>query len=383
MPYQRKWDCPLGSGRLSAPGHWIKSLSAAAIALSLTLSLGCSGVPLLSKSAANATPSIHKRKEEQVRRFEEVRDRTEYQAAQTRWTQQHDAKGCREGLEKLLARNPRHRDAHLLMTEVLLEQEDSQAAYAHAKAALDIAPNDAEVQYTMGVATDALGQSADALGYFERAAKMDPRNETFAAAYQSAQEMVREQMPGDRSVTLDRGGKNRSAEPHGEVQQAGYATTAVAADSSAGNNPAGPAGDPADLLRKGQDALAADSPQVAIDCFRQAVAAKPDNPQIPLSAAAAALRANRPEMAVELLAAAAKQFPTCAAIHRMLGAAYYRAGDYPSSQLALQQALSLDKSSALSYLLMGCTLAKLGQQQAAENHFRQARTLDPRYTVTR
>ncbi len=47
----------------------------------------------------------------------------------------------------------------------------------------------------------------------------------------------------------------------------------------------------------------------------------------------------------------------------MLGAAYYRTGDYKSSQVALQQALSLDKSSALSYLLMGCTLAKLGQNE--------------------
>ncbi len=120
-----------------------------------------------------------------------------------------------------------------------------------------------------------------------------------------------------------------------------------------------------------------------MDCFRQAVAAKPANPQIPLSAAASALKANRPEMAVELLAAAAGQFPKSAAIHRMLGAAYYRTGDYQSSQVALQQALSLDKSSALSYLLMGCTLAKLGQQEAAESNFRQARALDPRYTVVR
>ena len=66
----------------------------------------------------------------------------------------------------------------------------------------------------------------------------------------------------------------------------------------------------------------------------------------------------------------------------MLGAAYYRSGDYQSSQVALQQALSLDKSSALAYLLMGCTLAKLGQQQAADDHFRRP-PLDPRYTVVR
>jgi len=80
---------------------------------------------------------------------------------------------------------------------------------------------------------------------------------------------------------------------------------------------------------------------------------------------------------------AAKHFSKSAAIYRMLGVAYYRLGDFKSSQVALQQALSLDKSSALSYFLMGCTLAKLGQAEPAEAHFQQAKALDPRYTVRR
>ncbi len=133
----------------------------------------------------------------------------------------------------------------------------------------------------------------------------------------------------------------------------------------------------------GQAALLQGTLQAAMEHFRQAAATKPDNPQIPISAAAALLRANRPELAIELLAPAAKQFPTSATVHRMLGVAYYRTGDYKSSEVALQQALSLDKSNALSYLLMGYTLAKLGQKAAAEAHFQQARTLDPRYDFVR
>jgi Flp pilus assembly protein TadD len=109
----------------------------------------------------------------------------------------------------------------------------------------------------------------------------------------------------------------------------------------------------------------------------------PHDPQIPIAAAVSALRRNQPDVAVALLEPSLKRFAESAALRRILGAAYYRLGDYESSQVVLQQALSLDKSSALSYFLMGCTLAKLGQTAAAETHFRQARRLDARYGIRR
>ena len=121
----------------------------------------------------------------------------------------------------------------------------------------------------------------------------------------------------------------------------------------------------------------------ALEHFRQAAATNRTTRKSRSRRPQPLLRANQPKVAVELLTPAAKQFPNSAAVHRMLGVAHYRMGDYKSSQVALQQALSLDKSSALSYLLMGCTLAKLGQKEAAEAHFRQARTLDPRYRLVR
>jgi tetratricopeptide (TPR) repeat protein len=124
----------------------------------------------------------------------------------------------------------------------------------------------------------------------------------------------------------------------------------------------------------GSDALAG---------FAEAVSGEPNDPQLPLAAAAAALRHNQPELAIELLQPAEKQLPNSAAIQRTLAVAYYRLGDYASSQVALQQALSLDKSSALAYFLMGCTLTKRGQPESAEAHFRQAQSLDPRYQLRR
>ena len=122
---------------------------------------------------------------------------------------------------------------------------------------------------------------------------------------------------------------------------------------------------------------------LALACFRKAMAVKPDDPQIPTSAAICALQHNQPDMAVALLDPLLEVFADSVAIRRILGAAYYRLGDYQSSQVVLQQALSLDNSNALSYFLMGCTLVKLGQPAVAATYFRQARRLDPRYPPDR
>ena len=72
-------------------------------------------------------------------------------------------------------------------------------------------------------------------------------------------------------------------------------------------------------------------------------------------------------------------YPDCAALHRTLGAAYYRLGDYQNAEEALQKALSLDKANASTYFLLGCVVRKLGDDEAAEQHFAQARQLDPKY----
>ena len=99
------------------------------------------------------------------------------------------------------------------------------------------------------------------------------------------------------------------------------------------------------------------------------------------AAAIAALRSNHPQAAIDVLEPAARQFPRSAVIQRILGTAHYRRGDYRSAQAVLQQALSLDKSNALSYFLLGCTQTKLGATEAAERCFRQAQLLDPKFTV--
>ena len=122
---------------------------------------------------------------------------------------------------------------------------------------------------------------------------------------------------------------------------------------------------------------------LALDYWQEAITTNPDDPQIPISAAVSALRHNEPDLAVTLLEPSLSAFSDSAPLRRILATAYYRLGDYRSSQVALQQALSLDKSSALSYFLMGCTMVKLGETTAAEGYFRQARRLNPKYAVRR
>jgi predicted Zn-dependent protease len=111
-----------------------------------------------------------------------------------------------------------------------------------------------------------------------------------------------------------------------------------------------------------------------------ALPTNPNDPQNPISAATAALRNNEPARALELLATARRQSPNSAAVHRIFGVAHYRLGDYESSQVSLQQALSLDNSAAVTYFLLGCTQAKLGQLESADANFRKARAIDPTYS---
>ncbi len=137
------------------------------------------------------------------------------------------------------------------------------------------------------------------------------------------------------------------------------------------------------LLGEGEKALARGDCEAAMALFRRAVRVIPDDPQIPTLAAVSALQLNRADVATRLAREATVRFPGSAALHRTLGVACYRSGDYESSQVVLQQALSLDNTNALTYFLQGCTLSKLGKSEAARVHLRQAATLDPRYAQRR
>jgi len=128
-------------------------------------------------------------------------------------------------------------------------------------------------------------------------------------------------------------------------------------------------------------AIASGDPVAALAAVETDMTNNPNDPQIPISATVAALEADRPETAASIARLGIAFHPSSAGLYRTLGAALYRSGDYSSSQVALQQALSLDNSSALAYFLMGRVSEKLGDTEAAQSHFARANELDPNLAV--
>ena len=379
-------------------------------AVILALTAGCAGLPLAKSILGNdIAEKRRQRNKEAIRDFETHRDQAVYEAALARW-EQNDSKGCREDLNRLLARNPSNIDAQLLLADVNLLDKRPQDALKHVDDALSAKPGNARALYTKGLILDAMGQSTGAIVYYEQAARAEPENEIYALCYQNAKDSdnsdeaasdaviptayaatsnsdkTGDSPPGDQGPALTTPGVGQTpmktqsnATPMSETldktkNNSGFTDSYAHAESAVATE---------EYLIEGQRALADGAIDAARIAFHKALANQPNNPQIPIVSAGAALRTNHPELAVELLAPAAKHFSKSAAIYRMLGVAYYRLGDYQSSQVALRQALSLDKSSALSYFLMGCTLAKIGQAESADAHFQQARALDPRFTVRR
>jgi Tfp pilus assembly protein PilF len=398
--------------------------------VAILLLSGCSLFP--KQNAVSFSEHRTQREDASSQRITDKRDHAEFLAAHQRWVQQ-DFQGCREQLENILARNPKHCDARLLMADVLLSSGKPNEALGQVQEALKYHADDPDVQYAMGLTLDANGRPDEALVYYERAAKATPGNEAYAMSYRSAGEAARQRKihaaggidrntasaarvaaPSRLSRPPEPAQSLETAAPISPVPQPGVATSAQDAAkqpttpiAATGKSPAecrsvrfcsgttpvasstAPPTTPAAkdqsavFFDKGRDALEHGSPRLASAWFRKAADCNPQNPQIPVAAGMLAIKHNDPKLAVDLLTPAAERMPDSAAVLRTLGMAHLRTGDFSASQKDLERAISLDKSNALSYFLMGCNLTKLGQLEAADANFRQAETLDSRYAVQR
>ena len=157
-------------------------------AVMLALTTGCASLPLPNRylatsSAKNGSSAM----QEVIRNFESHRDQAAYEAALARW-EQNDSKGCREGLDILLARNPRHIDAQLLLAEVNLLDKRPQDALKQVDEVLHLQPGNARALYTKGLVLDAIGQSTGAVAYYEQAARAEPENEMYALCCKNAKD---------------------------------------------------------------------------------------------------------------------------------------------------------------------------------------------------
>lgn len=344
--------------------------------------VGCHG--LATRGGLRDVAASRKARQAEVAgQFNQSRTMAELQAARECF-QRQDFPGCLAALEPLLKRNPDHVEGHLLLTETLLAQNRSQEAIARLQSLAERYPDDPKLQHMMGLLWDNAGDIRRACDYYQRASLQEPHNEVYRLSYQAAQRAAKEASPPVPSTVR---GTTGNREPfssgvrltcHDELAEG-----KISAAMSQSSDPADvAASDPSEpCLDKDLQALRQGRVDAALDALQQRIAANPHDPHIVISAAVVALQSNQPEVAIALVKPALDRFPKSAALYRILATAHYRRGDYAASQTALQQALSLDKSCPLSYFLMGCTLSKLGQSEAAAEHFRRAQQLDPSLTV--
>lgn len=407
------------------------------LAVGLSLATGCAGISKFPDKPREAELTSEERAAEVVRDFERKRDDAQYSAAAQNLSN-GDLSGSQTSLQQLLARSPDHRAARLLLAEVFVCQGQPQMAAMQLEMAGKHHPDDAEIEHTLALVRDSMDQRQAALAHYRRAAELAPDNPLYVASVETATRaplapftqseptQLASTPAGNANSTIDR------AAPSGEVQPVSYAAAAgltpstvatpttlpanLAVELDAAPLPPGQSelpvheeierhfsefdsmpvgmamaalqrGDepPASVVdpdQRGKQALEANT-DAALDQYRQAMAAEPQNPQIPILAAVELVRRGEAAAAAALLAPVAQSFPSSPRFHQTLGLAYYRASNYQAAQSSLQHALRLDNTHALSYFLMGSTLAKLGEREAAAKHFEQARALDPKFALRR
>lgn len=134
----------------------------------------------------------------------------------------------------------------------------------------------------------------------------------------------------------------------------------------------------ASLLERGKAELKAGRPDPGLTFFRKAMDLEPNNVKILIDASAAALRLNHPSVTLDLIEPRLDQFPESVPIRHIFGMAYYHRGNYPRAEAVFTEAVSLDKSNALSYALLGYASAALGKTETAAWSRQRALELDPR-----
>jgi tetratricopeptide (TPR) repeat protein len=321
---------------------------------------GCATLRRIANDPGDVDAKQVKRTAETVEAFETQRNFAQFQAAQARW-REGNTKACREALDSLLVREPTHLEARLLLVQVLLSEEKYDLARGYLEQILAERPADARAQHTMGLLLESQDKTADALEYYRKAAELEPETEQYAMSCAALADAPAS-MPAARRSSNDK---------------------AIAEDEDPpadGPSSSAPRFAPhvERVLADAERALEKGDTTKARDLLTKAVSLDPDSPRLPIRAAVLALRHKYPELAVFVLQPLAQRYNDSAAFHCTLGTAHYRLGNYQAAQRALEQALSLDNTSGLAYLLMGCTLEKLGQTEAAKTHLEQAGRLNPR-----
>jgi len=120
--------------------------------------------------------------EKLVEDFSRRRDNAQYLAALQNW-ESGDPRGCKELVDKLLARNSKHKEARQLLADLHLEQGDYQAAKAVLDQLLTDFPNDAHIHHSLGLLFETMNDVDASLRHLHRAVELEPENEFYQVCF--------------------------------------------------------------------------------------------------------------------------------------------------------------------------------------------------------
>lgn len=146
---------------------------------------GCAGVDPIQPASDTPGAERTKRQRELIDDFSQRRDHAQYQAALQNWDA-GDPAGCRGLVNKLLERNPGHKEGRQLLADLYLDD----GAPHRAKEVLDqlVAefPNDAQIHHSLGLLSETMGDHDSAVQHLSRAVELEPENELYRLCHQSA-----------------------------------------------------------------------------------------------------------------------------------------------------------------------------------------------------
>ncbi len=320
--------------------------------LLVLVTFGCSNVTSWvekTKSPIDAKRETHQKAAQQ---FEARRQNAEYLAA-LQAARQGNAAGAERTLNILLQRNPTHRDANLLLAECCVAKEDLIQAETILAGVVQREPECQAAHFAMAHLLESSGQSDRAELHFQKSGQSGTQSETRPGTKSAESE---------EAILSEGDSSKQSPYPFATVAKTAPAATSLERLFQA--------------HRRGNE-------EVLIAELDAAMYYEPDNLQIPLVVGKYLLQRGSTSGLQLPLQSAIRRFPEQASLYRLLGAVEASENDYESSQVALQQALSLDKSNALAYFLMGRTLSELGREDEAKQHFAVATQLDPRFAQRR
>ena len=330
----------------------------------LAVSLGCSGIPIITPPVPDVAPQRKARREAAMREFERARNIAQYESVLARWRQGDEAGSLAE-LRLLVERDPQWPPAQQLLADVLIARDEVVEAESILRQLLQQETTWRD-SLSLGLLLETEGRESEAAFYFAQARELAPDDVATA-------EVMAMLAPGEESTAREAVLASYSSERRVDISTDVRDSFGGWARTASGRR----------LLDEASEVLALGDSAGAVLLILAAIHDEPQNRDIPYKTATALIRSNRSAFAIEILELSLPHHPGDAELFRLYGAALIEAGRHHEAQTALYQALSLDNRSALTYFLLAGSLKTAGDTGAAVPLYERAAQLDPRFSVTR